>query len=133
MKKVVKSLAVAMSFALIFAMSVPAFAVTVNGFSLPSNQIWVSPGDVSRSTQYPYVIVRCDAVYPESGIDLFSKVQSRLMFNGTQISNTEIISEGSGDQNLDILGGYAGESRVTIEFRGNTNKAAIANLFYDGM
>ncbi len=113
-----------------------AFAVTVYGLHLPANQVWVGGGSVSRSGNYSYVYARCMSVYPDNNDnDTYKKIQGRITYNGAVISEKSyyVIKEGNGDYELKVKDGYLGLSKVAIEFRGNSNKSAYADVFYDGM
>ena len=135
MKKKIKTLSAAIAVMLIVATSVPALATTVYAFELPSGKVWVSPGNVSRSKDYSYVLAACLTVYPESGDDNFHKIRCRLTYSGEVISedSSVTLTEGAGNEKITLKQGYLGLSSVSIEFSGNSNAGAFTNVFYDGL
>lgn len=60
--------------------SIPTFAATDAYVYLGANQAWSDRylTQDTRSGNYSSVYAKCHSVYPESGIDTFSKIQARV-------------------------------------------------------
>ena len=119
----------------IAAMSVTSMAATNKHIYLAQNQAWTSKYSESRSTNFSYAQAALESVYPTSGVDNFSKIQTRLVNSaGTQISQKAyvVLTEGDGYKNISIKEGYLSLSTIYFQFRGNSNKAAEAVVNYRG-
>lgn len=117
-------------------MTMSALAATDVVIFLPENQVWTSSKPVSRSGSYSYVWASCDSVYPLSGADSFSRIQTRLVNSSDtliMIDNFVALQEGSGYQRLEIQEGYLDLETVYIQFRGNIKLPAKAVVNYDGL
>lgn len=134
MKKHNKFLSAVLGLTVATVMCVPAFAGSAT-LKLPVNQVWVEAGSETRSKNYSYANVTCDAVYPNSGMDTFSTVQVRLTDgNGTTVSKNSYtrVYEGSPAPTIvHIKQGYLSLGELTFEFRGNSSHAATAVVGYD--
>ena len=99
-------------------------------------QTWTSQSDNtdSRSGAYSNVYVRNHAVRPTSGIDTFSKIQTRVTNGyGTVISDIYTLDESAlSSTSITIKEGYLNSDMVGFQFRGNTTKEAYAIVSYDG-
>lgn len=117
-------------------MTMSTLAATDVVIFLPENQVWTSSEPVSRSGAFSHVWVSCDSVYPLSGADNFSRIQTRLVNSSDTLimeDNFVILQEGSGYRHIDILEGYLDLETVYIQFRGNTDLPAKAVVNYDGL
>ena len=100
------------------------------------DQIWTDRYDNPgiRSCDYSYVLVNCHTVYPESGLDMFSKIQVQITdLYGDAISSIQTISEGAGDTEVNLLEGYLSTPSIYYKFRGNSNASAYAMVSYKDM
>ena len=132
-KKKITTVIVAM--AMFCMMSISALAATNVVVSLPKDQAWTTKKDVTRTGNYSYIEASCDSVYPTSGNDNFSKIQSRVVnSSGTLIMKKDyvVLNEGEGYEELPIKDGYLSLKTVYIQFRGNTSSAAEAVVNYRG-
>ena len=120
---------------MILALNIQAMASAYNvTVYLEPDQIWSDridhPGP--RSGNYSYVEVTCHSVYPESGLDTYSKMQARVSnMYGQNISLPYTIKEGDGANQISILEGYLGTTNIYYEFRGNSRFSAYATVSYD--
>lgn len=116
--------------------SIPIFAASNQQISLPKNQAWMTAGSETRTGNFSYARAGCDAVYPETGNDNFSKIQVRLKnSNGSVISKESytVLTEGNGTEKIYLKEGYMNTSSVTFQFRGNSSSSAKAIVDYNGL
>ena len=112
-------------------MSMSALASTM--ISLPENQVWTSKAAISRTGSFSFVYAKCESVYPSSGSDNFTKIQTRLVNSSGKLimkKDYETLTEGKASSLLYIKEGYLADKTVYIQFRGNTNAAAEAVVDY---
>lgn len=117
-------------------MAMSALAATDVVVFLPENQVWTSGAPVSKPGSSSCVWVSCDSVYPLSGTDNFSRIQTRLVDSSETLimkNNYVTLLEGSGYQRLDIQEQYLDLETVYIQFRGNTSLPAKAVVNYEGL
>lgn len=111
-------------------------AVSNKSITIQADQVWSISLSDKRSTNYSHVSAGCDTVYPFSGSDNFSKIQTRVVnSSGTVISTQSytVLQEGSGMKNISLKEGYLGLSTVYFQFRGNSSSSAKAIVDYDGL
>lgn len=114
-------------------MSMSVLADSDVHISLPENQVWTTGLSMTRTGMFSYVYAACNSVYPESGSDNYTRIQTRLVnSSGTLImtKDHETLKEGDAVTPLYIKEGYLSYSTVYIQFRGNTNKSAKAIVEY---
>ena len=117
------------TFLMMATMLMSTFAAIDKNITIPSNQAWTSGSSEARTGNYSNVKVKCNSVYPESGTDNFSKIQTRITnSSGTLIMNTEYttLTEGNDYSYIAIKQGYLNTTTVRFQFRGNTSKSAKA-------
>lgn len=132
-RKIVTTLTVC---GLLFINTIPALGAYNKAIVLPANQSWVTAGSETRTKNYSYVKAGCDTVYPASGKDNFRKIQVRLRNgNNTVVSlySYEVLTEGTGLQQIEMKQGYLATSPVTFQFRGNSSSGANAIVDYIGL
>lgn len=118
--------------------SIPAFAASDVLIYLGANQGWSDRNVTSdtRSGDYESVYAKCHSVYPESGIDTFTKIQARVtnMYGlCIGINDYVVLTEGASQYtHLYIDDAYLNLKTAYFQFRGNTNKAAYSTVSYDG-
>lgn len=133
MNKKKNILTIIVAIAMFCMMSMSALADSDVHISLPENKVWTSSLAISRTGMFSYVWAGCDAVYPSSGSDHYTKIQTRLVnSSGTLImtKDYETLTEGDVVTPLYIKEGYLSYNTVYIQFRGNTNAAAEAIVEY---
>ncbi len=92
---------------------------------------------VSRTTNYSYVQIKANSVYPTGNYDKdnYTKCKTAIYKNdstSTMISNVYILTEGSGYTNVHIKEGYLSLTKVNICFAGNnTEYGAVIDFSYD--
>lgn len=93
---------------------------------------------VSRTTNYDYVQVKANSVYPKGNYkeDNYTKCKTAIYKNdstSTRISNIYILTEGKGYTNVEINNGYLSLSKVNICFAGNDpSLGAVIDFSYNG-
>lgn len=93
---------------------------------------------VSRTTDYNYVRVRADSVYPVGNYDKdnYTKCKTAIYKNdntSTRISNIYTLTEGHGYSNVEIYNGNLSLAKVNICFAGNDPAlGAVIDFSYDG-
>ena len=88
---------------------------------------------VSRTGNSAYAYARNHAVFPDNGgTDNYKKIQCRIVNDyDLQISNTTILNETSTkNTNIKIYDGYLNMKTANFEFKGNSDKNAIAIVSY---
>lgn len=121
--------------AILCMMPVTAFANSNVHIFLAKNQAWTPNFSVQRTTNFSYISVSLNSVYPSQGTDKYEKIQARIVDNaGTLIINSsyEVLTEGSGLKKLSIKEGYLSNEIVYLQFRGNTKEPAEAIVDYYG-
>ena len=133
-KKRITTIIVATAMFCMMAMS--ALADTKVVVFLPEDQVWTSSMSVPRSGAYSFVWASCDSVYPLTGSDNFSRIQTRLV-DSEEMRIMEdgyvVLKEGGGYEKLNIMDEYLDLETVYIQFRGNTYLSAEAVVNYDGL
>lgn len=122
--------------ALVAINNIAVFAAANQQISLPANQVWTAKYTEGRSRRYSYVLTCCDAVYPISGTDNFSRIQVRVLNgSGTVISEQSytVIQEGAPTSKIPLKEGYLSALSIDFQFRGNSASAAKAVVDYDGL
>ena len=92
---------------------------------------------ITRTMAYSYAQVQIDAVYPAGtySTDPYWRANARLYHHtipNQPISDTYLISEGSGYQNVTINEGYLNLSSFDLCFAGNTNNPVVVAYHYNG-
>lgn len=115
---------------------VSTFAVVHQEIYIPRDQTWMTaPNSVVNDGNYSYVGAGCNAVYPISGADNFTRIQVRVR-NINAISITEasvgyvVLNEADEDQRVDLKEGYISNTPIYFQFRGNSSEPAYANVNY---
>lgn len=137
-----KKISIIVTLSLLIAMT---FSMNVFASS-GSSQVTVGTGSiyvtgvkgVTRTTDYNYVNVKANSVYPTGNYDTdnFTKCKTRIYKNdstSTAISNSVTLTEGSGYSAVTIYNGYLSLSKVNICFAGNDPAyGAVIDFSYDG-
>lgn len=137
-----KKISVIAALALLLAMnfSMNAFASSGSGQVIVGTRCNFVTGvsGVTRTTNYSYVEVKADSVYP-IGIydtDNFTRCKVQLYVNdstSTAISNSVTLTEGNDYSQITIYEGYLSLPQVNICFAGNNpNYGAVIDFSYDG-
>lgn len=114
----------------------PALAAQSNiTVFLPANQVWsVGYGD-RHVAGHEHIGARCHTVSPESGIDLFTKIQySAETLEHVRVTTKEFerLTEGASNYTLmELLPEYVGRNmNIYFMFRGNSDAAARTTVSY---
>lgn len=134
-KKFINGIAMLLIMVLMYSNYVMASSGT--GFvTVPAGCILVTGAyDVPRTTNYSYVQVKANSVYPTGNYDedTFTKCKTVICKNDTNeiISNTYTLTEGRGYTNVYIHQGHLSSAKVNIRFAGNDPfLGAVVNFSY---
>lgn len=94
----------------------------------------LAKSNISRSLDFPYVMVKANSVYPtlEGVVDDYVKCRTKIYANGVQISNEMVLTEGY-LRELHIYDGKLSYTHYDLYFSGNNkNLAAYIAYYYNG-
>lgn len=134
------SISIAILICMAFVSAATVFAATWESnvvISLPENQVWTSNYASARAYHNTYCVAKLISVYPLSGRDSFTKIQTRVLDDdGDNImqDNVEyvILTEGKGYKNISLKQNHVNDAKVYFQFRGNSASAATAVVDYSG-
>lgn len=132
--KLVNILGVALLMAMITATGVRA--ASVNCTVLLYENYTETPRDITRIRDYPYVSVKCNAVYPypnETGKeDNYHCIRAYLrFFDRSLLSDTVILDERKGYYKIYIYEGRQSVRSLYLIFTGNSAASAKADVTYN--
>lgn len=140
MKKNSKFVTAAVVLVMLLLSIMPAFAQVNNVLiSIPANKAWsVGYGD-THDARYSTIGAKCESVYPESGLDTFTRIQyaADYLDGSSWVTVTtkpyEVLVEGDPEyKTMQIREGYLNIPTVWFKFRGNTDASARAVVSYNG-
>ena len=139
LKKMMVSMGIAVPMFLISAVSALAATRASNVvINLPANQIWTGNYASARDYHTDHCVVKLISVYPLSGTDNFSKIQTReldgdgdnIMLSGEKYY---VLTEGAEKYTSIMLKeNHLNDAEVYFQFCGNSNSAAQAVVNYSG-
>ena len=132
--KLVNILGVALLMAMITATGVRA--ASVNCTVLLYKNYSETQRDITRTRDYPYVSVKCNAVYPypnETGKeDNYNCIRAYLrFFDRSLLSDTVILDERKGYYKIYIYEGRQSVRSLYLTFTGNSAASAKADVTYN--
>ena len=132
--KLVNILGVALLMAMITATGVRA--ASVNCTVLLNKNYSETQRDITRTRDYPYVSVKCNAVYPypnETGKeDNYHCIRAYLrFFDRSLLSDTVILDERKGYYKIYIYEGRQSVRSLYLTFTGNSAASAKADVTYN--
>ena len=132
--KLVNILGVALLMAMITATGVRA--ASVNCTVLLYKNYSETQRDITRTRDYPYVSVKCNAVYPypnETGKeDNYHCIRAYLrLFDRSLLSDTVILDERKGYYKIYIYEGRQSVRSLYLTFTGNSAASAKADVTYN--
>lgn len=136
-KKLFNGLAILLMMVMMYSNYSMAGQTGSGSVTVPAGCILVTGAyGVPRTTNYSYVQVKANSVYPTGNYDkdTFTKCKTVICQNDTNtiISATYTLTEGSGFTNVYIYQGYLSLTKVNIRFAGNDPfLGAVVNFSYN--
>lgn len=118
MKKIV-SIIVTLAFCSLLSITIVASSPSYTVHMLGNTSIWFGGYPVTRSTNYNYVSIRVNSIHPtNSGVDNNRYVHACVKTtNEIKISDTILLTEGTGYKNITLYNGYLNQSEVDLYFK----------------